>query len=345
MMLDEELARIVEICNLKIGDYDPIKANELFNQAEDFRKKEKWDSAEKLIKEALESNPYEFRYWLLYSQCLTSSSRESDEHFEQSHAVFEYTMGRVDFDGMKRFVDNLKYFQELEEKSVDNLQEKKWEEAEKGFRELLDMKNSLPEVFRKTLDKGLEIPKDFMYWNGIAFSTENLGKLEEAEEAYRKSIELNPEEFHTWYFFAGFLSNQGKLQEAEAMYREAVKLEPKHSAAWCDLGACIANQGRITEAEKVYQKAIKLNPKELNTLYYFVEFLSNQGKYKEAEAMIREALKLEPKNSNIWCELGACLVKQGKIEEAEDPLKKALKFDSSNQHARELLKRCLDYLS
>ncbi|MHA1200005.1 MAG: tetratricopeptide repeat protein [Candidatus Heimdallarchaeaceae archaeon] len=277
-MMDDELLRVINTCGLKIGEFDPVKANDLFIKADKFSTKEKWGKAEPLIRQAIECNPYEFRYWLLYGSCLNRLNRETDEHFEQSHVVFDYTMSRVDFEGMGKFVEALKEFGELEEESANDLQAKRWEKAEKGFKKLLEIKASQPEAFRNILDKDMEFPKDFMYWNAIAVSVENQGRSDEAEEAYRKSIEINPTEFHTWYFLGGLLSSNGRFEDAEAMYEEALKLDPKNGDIWCDLGSCLANQGKIAEAEEPFRKAVKYNPLDKGARDLLKRCLDYQGK-------------------------------------------------------------------
>jgi Flp pilus assembly protein TadD len=259
-MIEENLKTLIEICGLNIVDFDPVKANKLYLQADKMRGKENWKKADTLIRQAIECNPYELRYWTLFGLCLNNLSREDENLFEQSQAVFDYTMGSIDFEGMGRFVEDLQTFESLEKKSADDLQEGRWVQAEKGFKELLEMKDNRHEAFRNILDANLDVPKDFMYWNAIAISVKNQGRIDEAEKAFRKSIELNPKEVNTWYFLAEMLADNGRFEEAEAMYREALKLDSKNSGICCDLGSCIANQGRVAEAEEPFRKAVKFDP-------------------------------------------------------------------------------------
>lgn len=256
-MLDKDLERILEICNLNISVHDPGKANNLYLKAKKLSKKEKWVKVEPLIRQAIEYNPFEFGYWILFNLCLRALIMKGIGDRYVTESVSSYTFGRVDMNGMRKLVDNLKYFEELEQESAINLRDGRWVEAEQGFRKLLEMKASNPEAFKGYTDSVSGLEMDFMYWSGIAIATDNLNKKEEAEEAFRKSIELNPDEFTTWLFFGNFLVENSRFDEAITVFQKALKIDKTASEAWYGLGSCFFNQNKLEEALEPLKNAIK----------------------------------------------------------------------------------------
>jgi Flp pilus assembly protein TadD len=56
------------------------------------------------------------------------------------------------------------------------------------------------------------------------------------------------------------LRRLGRLEEAEAAYRAALTLEPEHPAALADLGALEAARGDYTQARTLLSRALELQP-------------------------------------------------------------------------------------
>jgi tetratricopeptide (TPR) repeat protein len=102
--------------------------------------------------------------------------------------------------------------------------------------------------------------RDSEYWFQRGLELEETGApVEEAVEAYRKAISLNPEA-------AGALVNLGtiyyrmrKYPEAEAFYADAVEADPSYALAQFNLGNLYDELGRSDEAFVYYRKALALN--------------------------------------------------------------------------------------
>ena len=57
------------------------------------------------------------------------------------------------------------------------------------------------------------------------------------------------------------LSGKGKWQEAEVAYRKSIEMGDCLPQPWGNLGICLAMQNRFDEAEEAYRHALKIDPK------------------------------------------------------------------------------------
>lgn len=82
------------------------------------------------------------------------------------------------------------------------------------------------------------------------------------------------------------LSGQGKWQEAEAAFRKSIEMGDCLPQPWGNLGISLVMQNRFDEAEDAYKHALKLDPKyerakeNLKTLYYWREHPDEKPEYK-----------------------------------------------------------------
>jgi len=156
----------------------------------------------------------------------------------------------------------------------------------------------------------------------------------EAEEAFKKAIELSPKDGGL-YVELGMLYRDklGDFSQAEEMFKQPLKLKPDNDAAYNDLGCLYRTQGKLSEAEEMFKKAIELNPFNERAYTDIAWVYENQGKFSQAEEMFKQALKLKPDNDATYNDLGCLYRTQGKLSEAEEMFKKALQFNPNHDSA------------
>jgi tetratricopeptide (TPR) repeat protein len=149
----------------------------------------------------------------------------------------------------------------------------------------------------------------------------------EAEFAYRRAIELDPEDNWNRIFLADFLANRiGNADAAESVLREARKGNITTPWVFLDLAKLLEKLGRPTEEiEGALQSAIQADPTYSWSWFKFGNFLGGlDGREGEAEQAIRKAIELEPDEAFYWVELCRILdTKMGRLEEALSALRKA----------------------
>jgi tetratricopeptide (TPR) repeat protein len=165
------------------------------------------------------------------------------------------------------------------------------------------------------LEKALEVdPAHWKAHNNLALASIDIGELELAEAHYRESLAIEPQP--AIYNDLGFvLERQGMIEEATDAYRKALELDPESASAHYNLGAALARTGQFAEAESHLRMALETNP---NTQTYsglgFV--LWQQDRDDEAIASLRTAIEMDPKNAAAYDALGTILAEQKRLEEA-----------------------------
>jgi tetratricopeptide (TPR) repeat protein len=163
---------------------------------------------------------------------------------------------------------------------------------------------------------------------------EKEGLLDEALEAYNRSVSIAP-----WYEYAKInrdiiLLHQGRLDAAAVKYSEKVLQHPDSVSGYISLGVVMALQNRLEEAEKYFKSALALYPQSEEAHYNLALTLSRAGRLDEAILHYRKTLEISPKDLNTLNNLGVTLANQGKIDEAVEIFSTALQIKSDFFDAR-----------
>ena len=183
-------------------------------------------------------------------------------------------------------------------------------------------------AFRKAIELN---PDDATPWNGLGIVLRNQQRYDEAETAFRKAIQLNPDDEHPWNGLGNVLADQQRYDEAETAFRKAIQLNPDDEYPWNGLGNVLADQQSYDEAETAYRKAIQLNPDYATPWFNLGLLLADQQRYDEAETAYRKAIELNPDYEHPWFNLGLLLRNQQRYDEAETAFMKALEITPDDE--------------
>ena len=79
-----------------------------------------------------------------------------------------------------------------------------------------------------------------------------LGRLEEAEAAFRSAVALDARFADAWFNLANVLRERQRFADADAAYRRVIELRPDHAAAFNNLANLLLVQGRNKEASEAF---------------------------------------------------------------------------------------------
>lgn len=163
----------------------------------------------------------------------------------------------------------------------------------------------------------LELDKRYLgAWQGLTRLLEQLGRsqhaadaaaelgsawldaarIDEAEAAFRKSLELSPKHAHARAYLSLILWERERLDESQSLAQAVVEEHPDNAIAWQTLGLVASKQFRQEEAIRAFAEALKRRPDLILAHNYLGISFNQLGRYDEALEQYEATLKLQPGN-------------------------------------------------
>ncbi len=114
-------------------------------------------------------------------------------------------------------------------------------------------------------------------WYALGFELE-VTSPEEARDAYRRALELDPRHADAHVNLGRLLQEAGRIAHAAAHYRLALDADPDHATAAFNLGIALEDMGRYGEAVAAYQRAIRTDPTMADAYYNLARLYEKMGK-------------------------------------------------------------------
>jgi len=179
-------------------------------------------------------------------------------------------------------------------------------------------------VVDQTQDLTVQFPKTITLWNMLGASAAQIGKLDQAVQAFEQIISLNPNQANAYNNMGITLQEQGKLEEAIEAYNKALALKPDFAEAYFNMGNALKDQGKLEEAIEAYNRALAIKPEYAEAYLNMGITLKNQCNLEEAIEAYSNAISIKPDNAEAYNNMGNALKDQGKLEEAIEAYNKAL---------------------
>lgn len=100
---------------------------------------------------------------------------------------------------------------------------------------------------------------------------------DQAREAYRRALELDPNHVDTRVNLGRLLHEEGRLNAAEAHYRLALAARPDEPTALFNLGVCLEDQGRTDAAIETYLRTVDVDPACADAHYNVARLYEQRG--------------------------------------------------------------------
>ena len=175
--------------------------------------------------------------------------------------------------------------------------------------------------------------KDDIILENKALELINLGKVEEAEELYRKLINAGSKNHVVYGNLAALCGLSGKRKEMIKLLNIALKINPSYSDAHTNLGLAFKDQRNFKASVKSFRQAIKFDPNNSNAYFNLGTLFEEQGDTKEAIKLYRKAIKANPRNGAPYNNLGSIFKNQGNLKDAVNYFQQAIKINSRHGKA------------
>jgi tetratricopeptide (TPR) repeat protein len=168
---------------------------------------------------------------------------------------------------------------------------------------------------------------DHMVWGNIACCLYDLGRYEEAVEAFNSQLARTPEAAECLLEKGIALKRIGRIEEAVGAYDEHLKVKPDSVPGWKNKGIALLTLGKYEAALESCDQGLSLDPdndQRLDLLNDRGLALQNLHRPDEALKCFDEALSLEPKETGAshasarrtWRNKAKLLDDLGRYEEA-----------------------------
>ncbi len=164
----------------------------------------------------------------------------------------------------------------------------------------------------------------WMAYNNLGIALAERGELNEANEQFRKCLEIKPDHAEAHNNLSLALQRLGQLDEAIVHAEKALRFNPNYAECHFNLGNTLIRKGQVEEAIGHFRKALEINPDYVKAHINLGIALLGRQRLEDAESHFRSALAIEPEHVGANQNLGVVLYEQGKTREALDRWREVL---------------------
>jgi tetratricopeptide (TPR) repeat protein len=169
-----------------------------------------------------------------------------------------------------------------------------------------------------------QYPNSATLYNICGATNRRLGMLDVSIEAYKKSIEIDPNHSKVFYNLGNALKEKGMLQEAINYFNKALAIKPNFPDCYNNLGLSLKELGKLKKAMNAFSMAISLNPNYAQAYCNLGNILRDTGAFEKAIAAYTRAISLKTDYFEAYNNLGNSLVDRGQLKEGMKAYKQAL---------------------
>lgn len=204
------------------------------------------------------------------------------------------------------------------------------------------------EAVRLARAAAVERPDDARYQFALGRALKSVDRLEAAEQAYRRAIELQPGFAEAHVSLGIVLKARGSLDAAVVCYEQALRLNPGLAVAHANLAAArglraarddpsLTSGVPTAQAIAGMRLAVSFDPKDPELHRHLATLLERAGRNDEAARAFNDALTLRPSDVDACVGLGKCLIALGGFKLARETFEKWLGLNGQNAEVMRVL--------
>ncbi|MBC8315218.1 MAG: tetratricopeptide repeat protein [Bacteroidales bacterium] len=176
-------------------------------------------------------------------------------------------------------------------------------------------------------------------WLNIGNYFLQAGDIEEAEQAYRRAITIEPALPQSYINLADLYRRTGQDEKGKEILSEALVYIPNSAPVHHSLGLLDVRQGQTPAGVEHLKLAAELEPENGRFAYVYGVALYSTGKYREAIRFLEEARKHNPFDRDILYGLVSYYGEMGQLKEAREIAEELAGYYPEDQRYKDVLKR------
>jgi len=159
-------------------------------------------------------------------------------------------------------------------------------------------------------------PTNAIGWDrlGVALTARGIYNSD-AESAFRRATELDPNFVVARVHLAGVLWRMNRADEAAALYRSAAA-DAKDAPTLVLIADAMQAAQRWEQSEPVLRRALELDPRNPGALFLMGRYYSVNQKYSDAAGVLKQAAEVNPKSFIVRTVLGRAYLGAGAYDDA-----------------------------
>ncbi|MGD1041551.1 MAG: tetratricopeptide repeat protein [Sedimentisphaerales bacterium] len=184
--------------------------------------------------------------------------------------------------------------------------------------------------FQKGAEKN---PQNPYWWVDIGYCYSELGRYQDAIEAYKQAIRIKPDFAGAHYNLGVAYGKLGRYQDAIESYKQAIRIKPDYAEAHCNLGIAYVNLDRYQDGIESYKQAIRIKPDYAYAHNNLGIAYGELGRYQDAIEAYKQAIRINPDLAEVHYNLGHTYLRVGDKSSALEEYKilKTLDVEKANE--------------
>ena len=180
-------------------------------------------------------------------------------------------------------------------------------------------------------------PPNSIVLNNLGAALLAAGRASEADEAFGRALELDPEDVWALGNVGNSLLRAGRIDEALVQYRKALNAKPNTPQLHLNAGLAFYRKSDFTNALQHYTRALQLNPFYVEAYINAGNALMALGQPTAAATNYARVATLKPDHAGAHYNLGHVALAQGQPQEAAEHFAQATRADPEYAEAHQQL--------
>ena len=163
-----------------------------------------------------------------------------------------------------------------------------------------------------------------------AMAAHQSGRIFEAENLYRRVLEVDDRQFPVLVMFGILNAQQGKFHDAERLLHDALSINPADAGVQFNYGNVLLQLQRFDEAFTTFGEALALNPDLAEAHLNRGGILMSQKHFEEAITCFDAALRANPNFGEAHCNRGNALQELRRFDDALASYSAAIAINPQN---------------